>query len=323
MSQIPEGAKTVSGEGRDLAAAIAAAATQLEVETDIVGYKLDLSHFRSSLGTSRAVHSVKIVAWADESLRDKKTESINAPPRSERDDDDVPRERRPRRDRDDRRGDRRDDRRERRDDRGSRDEGRRGAAEGTTEASEYAQQWFEGLLEHMDVKGTVTATGDDERVHLEIRAEKAGRVIGKRGATLAAIRHLLALTLDNQGHGELTIDVDVADERGENRSRNKKDGDRGDRGGRGRDRGGRDGGRDKRRRGGRREERGEHDAKKLQALARRAAERVLESGKPITINLKLNSYDRRLVHVEIAEIDGVTSRSEEREDGKVVQVLPE
>ncbi len=51
----------------------------------------------------------------------------------------------------------------------------------------------------------------------------------------------------------------------------------------------------------------------------------------ITINLELNSYDRRLVHMEVMEIGGVTSRSEEREvnaEGrtrtvKYVQVIPD
>ena len=65
---------------------------------------------------------------------------------------------------------------------------------------------------------------------------------------------------------------------------------------------------------------------KLRALARRAAEKARESGQTITINLKLNSYDRRLVHLEVSEVEGVDSQSEEREeDGEVVkyiQVIP-
>ena len=60
--------------------------------------------------------------------------------------------------------------------------------------------------------------------------------------------------------------------------------------------------------------------------ARRAAEKARETGQTITINLKLNSYDRRLVHLEVSEVDGVDSQSEEREeDGEVVkyiQVIP-
>ena len=53
----------------------------------------------------------------------------------------------------------------------------------------------------------------------------------------------------------------------------------------------------------------------------------MESGQTITINLELNSFDRRIVHLEVSEIDGVQSQSEERAgaDGRVVkyvQIIP-
>ena len=64
----------------------------------------------------------------------------------------------------------------------------------------------------------------------------------------------------------------------------------------------------------------------LKELARRAAEKARETGQTITINAKLNSYDRRLVHIAVSEIDGVESQSEEREVNgeivKFVQVIP-
>src|SRR5690606_452192 len=185
----------------------------------------------------------------------------------------------------------------------------------TTEASEFAQAWFSELLAHMGVEGTVVGTGNDERVHLEVRAEKAGRIIGKRGATLGAIRHLLGLALEKK-FGPLTVDVDVDDARtGEERAaeetRTEEPSRRPRRRGR-REEGGR----------GRRPEKGAFPEAKLRALARRAAEKALETGQTITINLELNSYDRRIVHVEVAEVDGVESRSEEREvDGRTVKYI--
>jgi predicted RNA-binding protein YlqC (UPF0109 family) len=183
----------------------------------------------------------------------------------------------------------------------------------------------------MDLKGEVTATGDDDRVHLRVKVDKAGRLIGRRGATLGAIRHLLGCALANK-FGELVVDVDVADDRDDREPRSK---DRGRDRGRSRDRGrgDRDGKRDDRRRGGRRRssEKGRYPEEKLQALARRAATKARESGQTINIKLELNSYDRRVVHVEISEIDGVDSQSEERrikdDEGvesvvKYVQVFP-
>ena len=62
---------------------------------------------------------------------------------------------------------------------------------------------------------------------------------------------------------------------------------------------------------------------KLQALAARAAEKAIETQRSVTINLELNSYGRRVVHLAIAEIEGVSSASEERDGHKVVQVVPD
>ena len=83
-------------------------------------------------------------------------------------------------------------------------------------------------------------------------------------------------------------------------------------------------GRGSRDRGGDRgSDRNRYPEDKLKALARRAAEKAADEGKTITINLELNSYDRRIVHLEVAEIEGVESRSEERDDGvKIIQVAP-
>jgi len=172
----------------------------------------------------------------------------------------------------------------------------------------------------MDVEGEITGTGSDERIHLSVKANKAGRIIGKRGATLGAIRHLLSIAIKN-AYGELTIDVDIDDDR-PRESRSDRDQD--DRG-RGRNRG-----RGRGRRGG--EESGRYPEEKLKALATRAAEKARETGQTITINLELNSYDRRIVHMAVSEIEGVGSQSEERSapdaDGKdvitkFIQVLPE
>ena len=315
--QIPEDAKTVTAEGADLRSAVALAAEQLSVHPSQVDHKLDLSHFRSSIGTSVAKNTVKVVAWAVDRPISEEAPKPKAR-RSERDDDgEEKRERRARGKKSDR-SERRDrgERSERRD-RGERRE-RRGPADGETEASAFAASWFEVVLKHMDVEAEIVATGDDERVHVAIKADKAGRVVGKRGATLRSIRHLLGLAIERQ-FGERVIDVDVGDDRP--REEREDRGERSERRSRDR-RGGRAS--QKRSRGGRSDS--ALPEEKLRALARRAAERAKETGQTITINLKLNSYDRRLVHLEVSEVDGVDSQSEEREeDGEIVkyvQVIP-
>ncbi len=345
--QVPEGKSTVTAEARDLAKAVAAAAEELSVHPSQVDHKLDLSHFRSALGTSVSRDTVKIIAWASD--RDISEAPPKRAPRPRRDEgDNNVDERPPRRSRDDDRSERkRDDRKSRSrrdDDRPSRGRGRdrdrdrdderrerRGPADGETDASKFAAEWFATTLKHMDVDSTVVATGDDERVHVAITAERAGRIVGKRGATLRSIRHLLGLAIAEQ-FGERVIDVDVGDDRPredredrEERSSNRRSRDRDDRGrGRGRDRD-RDNGRGRSRSRGRGRPGGLSE-EELTTVATKAAKRALADGSTVTIKYAANSYDRRVMHLAISEIDGVESQSKEVEvDGetvKYVQVIP-
>lgn len=329
--QVPEGAKTVSIEGNDVKSAIATAAEQLGVETKFVAHKVDLSHFRSETGGMIPRDTVKIIAWQS----DEEVGSVAAPARSSRKDRDDRDDRGDRGERRERRSRDRKDRDDRRDKRGRNDRGdrgdrgdrrsrdrddrsrRRGAEEGTTEASDFATAWMSTLIGHLGLEGNVVGTGSDERVHLALTIDgKAGRLIGKRGATLRSVRKLLKGALEKH-YGELELDVDVNDDRPRD---NDRDRDRGDKKSRGR-----------RGRRGRSEDRGRYPEEKLTALAEKAAAKAIETGQTITINLELNSYDRRIVHVAVAEVDGVESRSEERSsvdsDGnevtvKYVQVIP-
>ena len=174
MSNAPEDAQVVSGEGTDLESAIAAAAEALGVPPHKVSHKIDLSHFRSASGGSRPRDTVKVLAWIN---NDAPEEAPEKPARSS-----------------------------------SKKPGLKGAEETTTEASEFAAEWFGQLLEYLHIEGKVTGTGTEERVHLLVEPKsRAGRLIGKRGSTLASIRHLLGLALE--AHGSPVIDVDV-EERG-------------------------------------------------------------------------------------------------------------
>lgn len=294
--------------------ALNAAAQQLGVDLSRVGHKLDLSHFRSLTGASVPRSTVRIIAWeAPEGSTPltpvKRTEARPAREQEEEGGEATERARKERKPR----------KRERE---GEKPSELRAPEDTTTEASSWAEAWFAQLLKEMGVEGTVRGTGNTERVHLEVRADKAGRIIGKRGATLGAIRHILGIAVEKR-FGALVIDVDVDDDRPREQRQAEPD-DRKKR--RTRKKGRRE---DEPRRGA---DKGAFPEAKLKALARRAAEKALETGQTITVNLELNSYDRRVVHLEISEIDGVESQSEEREvkgdDGrtrtvKYVQVIPQ
>jgi len=327
--EIPEGTTTTTSEAQDVRSAVTAAAESLEIHPSQVDYNLDMDHFRSGTGSSLAKRTVKIIAW--NSGRDIDETPAKAPRKSPKKDD----RRENSRSRDDRPA--RDERRSRddrpaRDDRKSRDDKRSGRRNDRSrreeesfslddlnaedEAAVWSVNWIKELLKFLDLEGEVQGAGDEERVGLIVEIkENAGRFIGRRGMTLGAIRHLLHQSL-SQTFGERVVDVSIPDRRERPERSNSERRDRKPRGGkRGGDRGGRrDGG-------------SRISEEKLQALARRAADKAKESGQTITIKLELNSYDRRVVHLEISEIDGVETQSKEieGEDGetmKVVQIVP-
>ncbi|RME25936.1 MAG: hypothetical protein D6798_07715, partial [Deltaproteobacteria bacterium] len=60
----------------------------------------------------------------------------------------------------------------------------------------------------------------------------------------------------------------------------------------------------------------------LRALALKIAHRVLETGKSEVIRRRLNSYERRVVHVAIADVDGVRSESIKQDGEKRVEISP-
>ncbi len=104
--------------------------------------------------------------------------------------------------------------------------------------------------------------------------------------------------------------------------------DRNDRGGpppRRDDRGGRGdrrGGDDRRPRGEDRPRRSDADIEELQRLARKIAERVVETGEAELIRRELNSFERRMVHTEISSMTGVRSRSVGEGYDRRIEILP-
>lgn len=188
-----------------------------------------------------------------------------------------------------------------------------------------AEDWMKGLLASMEREGSVRAELRGSTVVVHVDAGEAGRhLVGRGGTTLQAIQHLLESAIAEQfPNHTFRIDIARADDGGERRDRGDRDRDRGDRGDRDRDRGERSARGDRGDRGGRDRDRGDRrdrrdgdrprrndaDVDDLKRLARKLAEKVRSTGEPETIRRELNSYDRRIVHVEIAEMDGVGSRS--------------
>jgi spoIIIJ-associated protein len=61
---------------------------------------------------------------------------------------------------------------------------------------------------------------------------------------------------------------------------------------------------------------------RLEGLAERMAEKCKSSGRPVDLN-PMSAYDRRIVHMFLAEIDGVMTKSEGEGDDRHIVLFPE
>ena len=300
-TSVPPVEGAVSGEGEDLRAALTNAATQLELDISMLEFELDLTHFKNpKTGINMGVDTVKLWAWPKDPA--------------------------------------------------------------LIEVSEAARVWMSELLERMDFGGKVEVRVDGKVVRLRVDTPKGGHFVGKQGVTLGAVRTLMDAALGTAHPDfEFQVDVAdqrrERDDRGRGRDRDDRGRGRGrdDRGrgrddrGRGRDRDDRHSrGRDDRPPRGRgdrpprgrddrpprdREERrprdrdGDDDDGKtrnrdVERLAHRLSKRVLQSGKAELIRKEMNSYARRIVHMVVAEYEGLETESVGEGQHKQVRILP-
>ena len=119
-------------------------------------------------------------------------------------------EERPRRER----GERRDRRRKGERERSDRREPKEPPEGFTQEAAEGvpAAEFLKGLLQHMNVEGTVLAKAEDEGVRLYIDKSTMGMLIGHRGETLDAMQYLTSLAVNRnrkqEGYTRVSIDTE-------------------------------------------------------------------------------------------------------------------
>lgn len=187
-----------------------------------------------------------------------------------------------------------------------------------------AADWLKALIGHMGLQGEVRYSSPDggKNVELRVFSPDARFLVGRQGVTLRSIQLLLdAAMADKQPGWSFRIEIDGGD-RDARPPRDDRDGPRRDRDDRGPRRDDRDdrgprgrGGRDS---GGRRSD---EDVDKLRKLAARLAQDVLRTGEPTEIRRELNSFERRVVHMVVQEIDGVVSESVGDGPTKIVRLM--
>ena len=288
---------TITAEGRNVNEAVAKAAEALGIEPAMVDHKIDVSHFRNEDGRVIPRDTVKIIAKAGDPEEMKaraakrKAQLEAAAAAGDRDD------RRGRYDRDDRRGRGRDrdDRRPRR-----REREERPAYDGDDSGAQAGKAWLEGLFQHMGVEATLkaAAVAENEAV-IDIDSPSARHLVGRRGSNLRAIRALFSAVMERTGQEGWTYELNVEGgrDREERRERRDRDDRRGDR-------------------------RSDRDMEKLKKLARRLAEEAVRTGESVRIRRELNSFERRTVHVTLADFEGVKTQSEGEGHHKTVAIIP-
>lgn len=173
-----------------------------------------------------------------------------------------------------------------------------------------AKAWVESLVEKMGFEGTVKARNvKDRKATIAVDSDSARFLVGRGGSTLASIQAMLNAAMESE-FGDWTFDIDVQGGRREERGERGERGDRRDR----RDR--RAGGRDK-------DKCSDRDVTELKRLARRVAESVVESGEAEVIRKPLNSFERRIVHMECAEIDGVGTDTIDQDGERKIRIFAE
>ncbi len=153
--------------------------------------------------------------------------------------------------------------------------------------------WLSETFEVLGIEATVEAREAGNTLHFTITSEQGGQIIGRRGATLKSIEKLLIEHSEKSGYDwKYRLHVAGGDDR-----------DRSERSDRRRER---SDSRDRKRtdrRGNKRDDEG------LKRLAKKLADRVLESGESLVIEKELNGYQRRVVHMTIKDFSGVNSES--------------
>jgi spoIIIJ-associated protein len=159
--------------------------------------------------------------------------------------------------------------------------------------AEKASDFLLGVLERMGVSADIDVREEADKVVLDIQTSDAELIIGRRGVVIDALQHL----------------VNKVVYRDRNNERGERNGER-ERGERGKplviDAGGF---RDK-------------QTDRLRTLAQRMAERALTNQEIVELQ-PMTPHDRRIVHMAIAEISGLSSRSEGEGEERHILLVPD
>ena len=154
--------------------------------------------------------------------------------------------------------------------------------------AEKASEFLLGVLERMGISADIEVREEADRIVLEVQTADTELVIGRRGVVVDALQHVVNKVVYRERAGR--DKAAPASERGKPFVVDA---------------------------GGYRDK----QVERLRALAQRTAEKALATQSIVELS-PMSPHDRRIVHMAIAEIPGLTTRSEGDGDDRHILVVP-
>jgi spoIIIJ-associated protein len=145
-----------------------------------------------------------------------------------------------------------------------------------------AKEILSEVLKRMELDVNVESVDSEDRLTLDVKGAETALVIGKKGATLDALQYLVSKILYRGAEGTPAGKPVVIDAEGYRARREDT----------------------------------------LTELALRLAEKAVKSQKPVVVQNAMNPHERRVIHLALDKVPGVTTRSEGEGIHRRLVVIP-
>ena len=153
------------------------------------------------------------------------------------------------------------------------------------DVAEKASEFLIGVLERMGISADIDVREDGDRIVLEVQTSDTELVIGRRGVVVDALQHVVNKVVYRERAGR----KDDPTQKGKPFVVDA---------------------------GGYRDK----QVERLRGVAQRTAEKVLASRAPVSLQ-SMSAHDRRIVHMAIAEMGGLTTQREGEGDDRHIVVM--
>ena len=160
--------------------------------------------------------------------------------------------------------------------------------------AESAKDWLQKLtsLINVETKVQYRMTGD-KSAEIVLKSDQGGRLVGRKGSSLKSIQTMLLAAMTKE-FSDWKYRLEVSG--GKKAEEEPKS---------------------------RRSKLSNHDIRKLENLAVKLSKKVINTKKPLLIRQALNSFERRVVHLKVQSIDGVSTESIMDKDVKKIRIVPD